>query len=149
MDSVILMLKGFVPGHTETTWGACAGVCGVVLSYLFGEWNNLLEILIALMVLDYFSGTLAAYINPKLALNSQKGFRGILKKIMILLLVSLAHFTDRALGVNMAFTAVVCFFICNEGLSIVENAAKAGVPIPKKLRDTLEQLTEEKQAKEK
>ena len=96
------------------------------------------------MVLDYVSGVLSAYINPNLALNSQKGFKGIMKKVMILVLVSLAHFVDSATGQVLAQSIVVWFFIGNEGLSIVENASKAGLPIPDKLKDTLEQLKEQR-----
>ena len=69
---------------------------------------------------------------------------GFAKKILILLLVSLAHFIDSATGQAMVCTAVIWFFIGNEGLSVIENAAKAGVPIPQKLRATLAQLAEEK-----
>ena len=96
------------------------------------------------MLLDYISGVIAAYINPNLALNSQKGFKGIMKKVMILVLVSLAHFVDSATGQVLAQSIVVWFFIGNEGLSIVENASKAGLPIPDKLKDTLEQLKEQR-----
>lgn len=111
----------------------------------FGTWNAAIEALVVTMLIDYISGVIAAYVNPSLSLNSQRGFRGILKKIMILLLVSLGHFMDYAMHQQIICTAVVWFFLGNEGLSIVENAAKAGVPIPAKLRETLEQLTEEKE----
>ena len=96
------------------------------------------------MVIDYISGVAAAYVNPNLALNSQRGFKGIVKKMMILLLVSLAHFIDKAVGQILAQTIVVWFFIGNEGLSVIENSAKAGLPVPAKLRATLEQLKDYK-----
>ena len=96
------------------------------------------------MAIDYITGILAAYINPDMQLNSQRGFKGICKKIVILLLVALAHELDRATGQPAVQSLVVWFFLGNEGLSIIENAAKAGLPIPKKLRDTLEQLTDKK-----
>lgn len=66
------------------------------------------------------------------------------KKIVILLLVALAHELDRATGQPAVQSLVVWFFLGNEGLSIIENSAKAGLPIPQKLRDTLEQLTDKK-----
>ena len=93
------------------------------------------------MAIDYITGIMAAYINPSLALNSQKGFKGICKKIVILMLVALAHELDKATGQPAIQSLVVWFFLGNEGLSIIENSAKAGLPIPNKLRDTLEQLT--------
>ena len=96
------------------------------------------------MCLDYVSGIIAAYVNPEMALNSQKGFKGICKKITILILVSLAHFIDLATSQNFIHIVVTWFFLGNEGLSIVENAAKIGVPIPAKLKKSLEQLSNEK-----
>ena len=112
-------------------------------SYLLG-WDAVIEALVIAMVVDYLTGVLAAYINPHLALNSQKGFKGILKKLMILLLIALAHELDHAIGQQVIQTVVVWFFLGNEGLSIIENAGKAGLPIPNKLRNTLEQLASEK-----
>ena len=92
----------------------------------------------------HVSGIIAAYVNPEMALNSQKGFKGICKKITILILVSLAHFIDLATSQNFIHIVVTWFFLGNEGLSIVENAAKIGVPIPAKLKKSLEQLSNEK-----
>ena len=90
-----------------------------------------------------------AYANPALALDSHRGFQGICKKIMILLLVSLAHFMDNAMGQQLICVAVTWFFLGNEGLSILENAGKAGLPIPDNLKQSLEQLTSQKKAREK
>ncbi|MDD6381884.1 MAG: phage holin family protein [Selenomonadaceae bacterium] len=141
-------LRTMMPVRMETIWGSITGAAGVITSFLFGEWNTAIEALVVTMLIDYISGVIAAYINPNLSLNSQRGFRGILKKIMILLLVSLGHFLDYATHQQLICVAITWFFLGNEGLSIVENAAKAGVPIPEKLRDTLEQLTEEKGKRE-
>lgn len=143
MDSVIHFFREMVPVGTEIEWGATVSCIGTVFSYLVG-WNAVIEALLIAMLIDYMTGVLAAYINPHLALNSQKGFKGILKKIMILLLIVLAHELDHAIGQQAIQMIVVWFFLGNEGLSIIENAAKAGLPIPQKLRDTLEQLANEK-----
>ena len=143
MNYVLNFLKELLPCPTQVEWGAITSVVGTCVSYLFG-WDGLTGALLTLMVIDYISGVLAAYINPNLALNSQKGFRGIVKKMMILLLVSLAHFVDKAVGQILAQTIVVWFFIGNEGLSVIENSAKAGLPVPAKLRATLEQLKDYK-----
>ena len=142
------VVKSFLPVQTERVWGTITGAVGVLSSYLFGAWNDALEALIVAMLIDYVSGVLAAYVNPNLALNSQRGFRGICKKIMILLLVCLAHFMDTATGQAVICTAVIWFFLGNEGLSIVENAAKMGLPVPEKLKAALEQLATEKKGKE-
>ena len=141
------VVKSFLPVQMERVWGTITGAVGVLSSYLFGAWNDALEALIVAMLIDYVSGVLAAYVNPNLALNSQRGFRGICKKIMILLLVCLAHFMDLATGQAVICTAVIWFFLGNEGLSIVENAAKMGLPVPEKLKAALEQLASEKKDK--
>lgn len=144
MDIILTAIKSLIPVKIETTVGAITGGLGVLTTYLFGEWNNALDLLVFAMVADYVTGITAAYINKDMLLNSRRGFVGILKKLMILMLVSFAHFLDTASGQNIICVAATWFFIGNEGLSITENAAKAGVPIPTKLKDTLEQLTAEK-----
>lgn len=149
MNDIVLVIKSLIPVRLEAVWGAITGVVGVVAGCFFGPWNDVLAALVVAMLIDYVSGVIAAYINPGLSLNSQRGFRGILKKIMILLLVSLGHVLDAAMHQQIICVAVTWFFLGNEGLSIVENAAKAGVPIPARLKDTLEQLTEEKEGRDK
>ena len=149
MDEIVDVLRQMLPVRIEAVWGTITGAAGVVSEYFFGAWNMALEALVWAMVIDYVSGVLAAYVNPNLALNSQRGFRGICKKIMILLLVCLAHFIDTATGQAVICTAVIWFFLGNEGLSIVENAAKMGLPVPSRLKAALEQLTEEKESRDK
>ena len=144
MNEVCNFIKDFIPGKMQFEWGGAVSVIGTAFCYVVGAWDGVLEALIFAMVIDYISGVLAAYINPNSKLNSQRGFRGICKKIMILLLVALAHFLDQATQQAVIHSAVIWFFIGNEGLSIVENAAKAGVPVPQKLKDSLEQLHQEK-----
>lgn len=148
MNEIIMYLRGIIPTQVQIEWGAVASVIGTIVSYVLG-WNGVLEALLCAMVLDYLSGLLAAYINPHMKLDSRRGFRGIGKKIMILLLVSLAHFADYATGQTIVQTIAVWFFLGNEGLSILENAANAGVPVPEKLKKTLEQLKIEKGGQEK
>lgn len=143
MDEIVVSLRTILPTQVQIEWGAIASAMGTIISYALG-WNGALEALLCAMVLDYLSGLLAAYINPRMKLDSRRGFRGIGKKIMILLLVSLAHFADGATGQTVVQTIAIWFFLGNEGLSILENAANAGVPIPKKLKEKLEQLKEEK-----
>lgn len=149
MNTVMENIKYMIPVKIEVIWGAAAGMFGLLTAQLFGEWTPALNTLLTLMILDYISGLLAAYINPRLALNSQKGFKGIARKIFILLIVALAHHIDVALGTSEIITVAVWFYIGNEGLSIIENAAKAGVPIPDSLRNSLEQLSRQKKAREK
>ena len=147
MNVIIEAIRSLVPVRVEALWGTTTGAIGMVTTYLFGAWNSVLEALIYAMVIDYISGVLAAYVNPDMALDSHRGFQGICKKLMILLLVSLAHFMDNAIGQQLICVAVTWFFLGNEGLSILENAGKAGVPIPAKLKNTLKQLSEERERK--
>lgn len=149
MNDIVLVIKSLIPIRVEAVWGTITVVVGVAAEILFGAWSDALAALVVAMLIDYVSGVIAAYINPALSLNSQRGFRGILKKIMILLLVSLGHVLDTVMHQQIICIAVTYFFLGNEGLSIVENAAKAGVPIPTKLRDQLEQLMEEKEGRDK
>ena len=140
------MIRGWIPTGTEVQIGSITSAIGAVLTYFTG-WNDALEALLTLMVIDYATGLLAAYINPNLKSDSHKGFRGICKKIVIILLIVLAHELEKATGLPAVQSVVVWFFIGNEGLSIIENSAKAGIPIPEKLRQTLEQLSSEKGAR--
>lgn len=149
MNQVISFMRSMIPVRTEAIWGVAAGGFGTLINFCFGEWNDTLNTLLWLMVLDYASGMLAAYINPQPALNSQKGFKGIARKIFILMIVTIAHRMDLALGTTGICTMTTFFYISNEGLSITENAAKAGVPIPKAIKNSLEQLSREKKAREK
>ena len=145
---MIEILRYFIPTQVQVEIGSVVATLGTAFTYLCG-WDKSIEVLLWLMVLDYVSGVLSAYINPNLALNSQRGFKGILKKVMILVLVCLAHMVDSATGQVLAQSIVVWFFIGNEGLSIVENASKAGLPVPEKLKNTLEQLRDERESMEK
>lgn len=147
MNVIIEAIRSLVPVRVEALWGTTTGAIGMVTTYLFGAWNSVLEALIYAMVIDYISGVLAAYVNPDMALDSHRGFQGICKKLMILLLVSLAHFMDNAMGQQLICVAVTWFFLGNEGLSILENAGKIGIPIPARLKNTLKQLSEERERK--
>lgn len=143
---VLSVLRSWIPTGTETQVGAATGAGGALVSYFLG-WNQAVEALLVLMILDYLTGIIAAYVNPKMKLDSRQGFKGICKKIVILALVVLATELGRAAEIPGLQPVVVWFFVGNEGLSVIENAAKAGVPVPKRLQDTLEQLTKEREEK--
>lgn len=111
---------------------------GGFLSYIFGGFDNLLNTLMLLMVLDYVSGiTKAIYYKN---LNSNIGFRGLLKKVMILLVVVLVSVLQRAIsGAVPLRDIVIMFYIANEGISIIENLGKV-IPIPERVKQFFEQL---------
>lgn len=111
---------------------------GTVLCSWLGGWDVLLQALVALMVIDYITGVINAILEKKL--NSEIGFKGISKKVFILLLVGLAVILDNALNSDIVRNFTILFYISNEGISVLENASKLGVPFPDKLKETLEQL---------
>lgn len=110
------------------------------LGYVLGGLDGLLYALIAFTAIDYVTGVMCAIVDRKL--SSEIGFKGIFKKIITFMLIAVGHIIDqRIIGSGNAFrTAIICFYISNEGISILENAAHVGLPIPKKLKDILQQL---------
>lgn len=116
-----------------------AAVIGAVVGYLFGESTGLLLMLFWMVVIDYGSGLAAGYTEK--TLSSKIGFKGIVKKVMIFVMVALAHLVDSALGTkNMFRDATIVFYMANELLSIFENAGRMGVPVPDRLMQAVEVL---------
>lgn len=121
---------------------AAGGIAG-----LFGPWNGLMTVLLAVMAVDYVSGVMIAVMGKSDktesgGLSSKAGFFGLLKKAMIWLVVLLATLIDRAGGgtASMFQTAAVCFYIANEGISVLENAVLMGLPVPQAIRGALDVL---------
>ena len=110
------------------------------LGYFLGGMDGLLTALIVFMAIDYVTGLMCAVADKKL--SSAIGFKGICKKVLIMLLVGVAHIVDlHVVGTGNALRgAVVCFYLSNEGVSLLENAAHLGLPIPEKLKTVLQQL---------
>ena len=123
----------------KSVFNGALAAAGAVCGFLFGELDGLLTALIAISVLDYATGVTAAAVNKKL--SSGLGFKGICKKLMLFTLVAVANIIDtQVIGGSALRTAVIFVFIANEGLSIMENSAEMGVPIPQKLKDVLAQI---------
>lgn len=120
-----------------------AGAVGAVLGFMYGEVTGLFWALIAFMALDYITGVVVAIIEKRL--SSEVGFRGLAKKFLILVFVAVGHIADTYIlgGTPAAMSAVMLFYIANEGISIIENAAALGLPVPKKLKDIMAQLKKE------
>lgn len=110
------------------------------LGYFLGGMDGLMIALVVFMALDYITGLMCAVIDKKL--SSAVGFKGICKKVLILMLVGVAHVVDlHVVGTGDALrSAVVCFYLSNEGVSMLENAAHLGLPVPDKLKGILAQL---------
>ena len=110
------------------------------LGYFLGGCDGLIYTLLAFVVLDYVTGIMCAIVDKRL--SSQIGFKGLFKKVLIFALVGIGHLLDvQILGaVGVLRTAVIFFYLSNEGVSLIENAAHLGLPIPAKLKAVLEQL---------
>ena len=115
------------------------------LGYFLGGMDGLMIALIIFMALDYITGLMCAVSDKKL--SSAVGFKGICKKVLILFMVGIANIVDlHVIGSGSALRgAVICFYLSNEGLSLLENAAYIGLPIPDKLKEILEQLHDRKE----
>lgn len=118
------------------------------LGWFLGGCDGLLYALIAFVVIDYITGVMCA-INDK-SLSSEVGFRGICRKVLIFLLVGIANILDvNVIGTGSVLrTAVIFFYISNEGVSLLENAAHLGLPVPDAIKTVLEQLHDRSNEKE-
>ncbi len=109
---------------------------GAAVGYLFGGWDVLINLLLVLVIVDWFSGWAAAWMRGEL--KSRVGFKGIIRKVAIFVVVAIAHFIDQALGSLHYFQdAVIFFYLANELLSVIENAGKMGLPMPNILRNAV------------
>lgn len=118
------------------------------LGWFFGELDGFFYALIAFVVIDYLTGVMCAILDK--TLSSNVGFRGIFRKVLIFVMVGIGHVIDTQLiGSGDALrTAVIFFYISNEGVSLLENAAHVGLPVPEKLKDVLAQLHDRTENKE-
>lgn len=118
-----------------------AGIGGW-LGYFLGGCDGLIFALLLFVVMDYITGIMCAVADKKL--SSEVGFKGICRKVLIFMLVGIANILDvQVIGTGSVLrTAVIFFYLSNEGISLLENAAHLGLPIPEKLKLVLEQLHE-------
>ena len=130
MENVVNIFKG------------CFAVVGTLLTWIFGDWDVAFEVLIAFMALDYLSGLLKAYINKEV--SSDVGLKGLTRKFLILLILIAAVLLDRLINTgDWVFRTIVCYFyVANEGISLLENAAALGLPVPDAIKNALAQLKE-------
>lgn len=123
---------------------AAAGIGGIA-TYIWGPWDALIIALVAMVIIDYITGVIKAAVQGKL--SSAVGFRGLLKKVAIFLLVAVGVMVDRVIpATNEAVrSAVIFFYIANEGLSILENAGELGLPLPAALKKSLEKMQDKEE----
>ena len=132
----------------EKIFNSTVTVVATFFTYLFGGWDVAIGILIVFMCLDYATGVIVAYQNN--LLNSEVGFKGLVKKFMILVILIVAVMLDRLMNTGTwVFRTLVCYFyIANEGISLLENVSNLGVKIPDKLKDALVQLNKDESEEE-
>lgn len=118
------------------------------LGWFLGGRDGLLYALIAFVVIDYITGIMCAVVDK--TLSSEIGFKGICRKVLIFLLVGIANILDvQVIGTGSVLrTAIIFFYISNEGVSLLENAGHLGLPIPKKIKEVLKQLHDRSEADE-
>jgi toxin secretion/phage lysis holin len=123
-----------------TTIQVIFAAIGGWLGWFLGGCDGLLIALLAFVAIDYVTGVMCAIVDKKL--SSSVGFRGIFKKILIFALVGVGHIIDTmVIGTGSVLrTAIIFFYLSNEGISLIENAGHLGLPIPAKLKSVLEQL---------
>ena len=116
-----------------------AAICGIV-GFLYGKADGLIYALVAFLILDYVTGVTVACINKNV--SSEIGFKGIAKKVIILLVVAVGNIVDIYIigDGTVCRSTVIGFYLANEGISILENAGNLGIPLPKKLVSVLKQL---------
>lgn len=120
----------------------CGTIGGFIVS-LLGGWDKLIMALLILMVLDYITGIIKGIYNREL--SSEIGFKGLLKKVLILIVVAVAVIIEQHMGIPAVREIVIMFFAVNEGISILENASLMGLPLPPKLKETLLQLRDKEE----
>lgn len=133
-------MKNFIEA-AQYAFAALGGAVGAVM----GGFDGFLYALIVFVVVDYLTGIMVAILDKKL--SSEVGFHGIFKKVVIFALVAVGHIVDTYVIQNGSVirTAVIFFYLSNEGISILENASVLGLPVPQKLKDVLEQLKDGKE----
>ncbi len=126
----------FLWNVNQSTFAAIGGFIG----WFWGGCDSLLYSLITFVIVDYITGVMCAI--TKKELSSEIGFKGIFKKVLIFMLVGIANIIDvLVIGSGTVLrTAVICFYLSNEGLSILENTATLGLPIPDQLKKVLKQI---------
>lgn len=122
---------------------------GGFIGWLLGGFDGFLYALIAFAVIDYITGVMCAISDKRL--SSEVGFKGICRKVLIFVLVGIGNLVDvYVLGeARVLRTAVIFFYLSNEGVSLLENSAHLGLPIPQKLKSVLEQLHNRNEKEEK
>jgi toxin secretion/phage lysis holin len=125
-------------GNFITSTKYAIALVGGFMTSLLGGWDLALQVLVLFVVLDYIVGLMAAYTEK--GLDSRIGFKGIARKILLFVPIAVAYWLDMLIGQEVLRNLAIFFYIANEGLSVLENLARVGVPLPESLKQALIQL---------
>ncbi len=119
----------------------CIGVSGSIFGYLFGSWSELLGFFLLVIVIDYVTGCGASIYEGK-GLSSSIGFKGLMKKFLMIIVIVIAHRMDILLETNVIQQGAIYFYLANELISITENYGRLGLPLPKRVKEVIATLKE-------
>ena len=130
----------------KATICAAAGIVGALVVSFLGGWDTALQTLVVFMAIDYMTGIIVAAVfkasskSENGGLDSGVGLKGLLRKLAMLCVVTMAYYLDKVAGTDFVRDATCLAFVCNEGLSIIENFGLMGVPIPAPIRNAIDVL---------
>ena len=130
----------------KATICAAAGIVGALVVSFLGGWDTALQTLVVFMAIDYVTGIIVAAVfkasskSENGGLDSGVGIKGLLRKLAMLCGVTMAYYLDKVAGTDFVRDATCLAFVCNEGLSIIENFGLMGVPIPAPIRNAIDVL---------
>ena len=130
----------------KATICAAAGIVGALVASFMGGWDTALQTLVVFMAIDYMTGIIVAAVfkasskSENGGLDSGVGLKGLLRKLAMLCGVTMAYYLDKVAGTDFVRDATCLAFVCNEGLSIIENFGLMGVPIPAPIRNAIDVL---------
>ena len=130
----------------KATICAAAGIVGALVASFLGGWDTALQTLVVFMAIDYMTGIIVAAVfkasskSENGGLDSGVGLKGLLRKLAMLCGVTMAYYLDKVAGTDFVRDATCLAFVCNEGLSIIENFGLMGVPIPAPIRNAIDVL---------
>lgn len=145
MGDLLNFVKDIVPTPTQIEIGVLGGVFGPVFAYLLG-WNNDIFFLLSMMGLDFVTGVMASIID-KTGLSSERGYKGVMRKMVILCTVMMGNWFMIYTGNASVYLAIIYFWISNEVISVLENARRSGLDVPMGLDKILIKILEERNNK--
>lgn len=145
MGDLLNFVKDIVPTPTQIEIGVLGGVFGPVFAYLLG-WNNDIFFLLSMMALDFVTGVMASIID-KTGLSSERGYKGVMRKMVILCTVMMGNWFMIYTGNASVYLAIIYFWISNEVISVLENARRSGLDVPMGLDKILIKILEERNNK--